>query len=77
MIRNGFEQIIFKMDRHGNGERIVLEKVFDHESSRPSFRGFDMKLFTGKFCSNAKYIHTYSKTFYAKKSLTMYVLVPI
>ncbi|KAH1241302.1 Exonuclease 1 [Glycine max] len=47
IIRSGFEQIIFKMDRHGNGERIELEKVFSAESGRPSFRSFNMKLLTG------------------------------
>lgn len=48
VIHVGFEQIIFKMDRHGNGERIELEKVFSADSRRPSFRSFDMKLLTGK-----------------------------
>ncbi|KAJ1392017.1 XPG/Rad2 endonuclease [Sesbania bispinosa] len=47
LIAYGCPAIIFKMDRHGNGERIELEKVFSAESSRPSFRGFDMKLFRG------------------------------
>lgn len=49
VIRRGFEQIIFKMDRHGNGERVELEKVFSAESCKPSFRSFDLKLFTGSF----------------------------
>ncbi|XP_061343645.1 exonuclease 1 [Gastrolobium bilobum] len=47
LIAYGCPAIIFKMDRHGNGERVELEKVFSAESSRPSFRSFDMKLFTG------------------------------
>jgi len=37
------------MDRHGNGERIELEKVFSAEFGRPSFRSFNKELFTGKF----------------------------
>ncbi|XP_027357358.1 exonuclease 1 [Abrus precatorius] len=47
LIAYGCPAIIFKMDRHGNGERVELEKVFSAESRRPSFRSFDMKLFTG------------------------------
>jgi exonuclease-1 len=49
VIRHCFEQVIFKMDREGNGERIELEKVFSAVSCKPSFRNFDMKLFTGDF----------------------------
>lgn len=49
VISSDFEQVIFKMDRHGNGERIELEKIFSAESSKPSFRCFDMKLFTGNY----------------------------
>ncbi|KAE9586074.1 putative exodeoxyribonuclease I [Lupinus albus] len=40
-------KVVFKMDRNGNGEGIELEKVFGAESTKPSFRSFDMKLFTG------------------------------
>ncbi|TKY44777.1 Exonuclease 1 [Spatholobus suberectus] len=47
LIAYGCPAIIFKMDRHGNGERVELEKVFSAESGRPSFRSFNMKLFTG------------------------------
>ncbi|CAJ1952050.1 unnamed protein product [Sphenostylis stenocarpa] len=47
LIAYGCPDIIFKMDRHGNGERIELEKIFSAESVRPSFRSFNMKLFTG------------------------------
>ncbi|KAI4350997.1 hypothetical protein L6164_005391 [Bauhinia variegata] len=43
----GCPAIVFKMDRHGNGERIELEKVFNAETCKPSFRRFDMELFTG------------------------------
>ncbi len=49
LIRSCFEQVIFKMDREGNGERIELEKVFSAKSCKPSFQSFDMKLFTGDF----------------------------
>lgn len=41
------KQILFKMDRYGNGEEIVLDKVFDSVTHTPSFRKFDMELFTG------------------------------
>ena len=39
------------MDRYGNGESIELEKVFKAETCKPSFRDFDMELFTGVFSS--------------------------
>ncbi|XP_058722513.1 exonuclease 1-like [Vicia villosa] len=47
LIAYGCPAVMFKMDREGNGERIELEKVFSAESCKPSFRSFDMKLFTG------------------------------
>ncbi|XP_014507693.1 exonuclease 1 isoform X1 [Vigna radiata var. radiata] len=47
LIAYGCPDIIFKMDRNGNGERIELEKVFSAEFGRPSFRSFNMELFTG------------------------------
>ncbi|MED6194867.1 hypothetical protein PIB30_032523 [Stylosanthes scabra] len=47
LIAYGCPAIIFKMDREGNGERIEIEKVFSAKSTRPSFRKFDMKHFTG------------------------------
>ncbi|PNY10591.1 exonuclease 1-like protein [Trifolium pratense] len=47
LIAYGCPAVIFKMDREGNGERIELEKVFSAVSCKPSFRNFDMKLFTG------------------------------
>ncbi|CAL5186650.1 unnamed protein product [Lathyrus oleraceus] len=47
LIAYGCPDVIFKMDREGNGERIKLEKVFSAESCKPSFRSFDTKLFTG------------------------------
>jgi hypothetical protein len=45
----GCKQIIFKMDRYGNGEQMVLDKVFDSVARSPSFRNFNMDLFTGEF----------------------------
>ncbi|XP_027923959.1 exonuclease 1 isoform X1 [Vigna unguiculata] len=47
LIAYGCPDIIFKMDRNGNGERIQLKKVFSAEFGRPSFRSFNMELFTG------------------------------
>ncbi|XP_068503243.1 exonuclease 1 isoform X1 [Phaseolus vulgaris] len=47
LIAYGCPDIIFKMDRHGNGEKIELEKVFSAESGKPSFRSFNKELFTG------------------------------
>ncbi|KAG8483159.1 hypothetical protein CXB51_022136 [Gossypium anomalum] len=32
------KKVTFKMDRYGNGEELVLSKVFDSVSSKPSFR---------------------------------------
>ncbi|CAL0332568.1 unnamed protein product [Lupinus luteus] len=47
LIAYGCPAVVLKMDRNGNGEGIELEKVFGAESTKPSFRSFDMKLFTG------------------------------
>ncbi|GAB2301496.1 hypothetical protein Dimus_035515 [Dionaea muscipula] len=47
LLAYGCPAIIFKMDRYGNGEEIVLEKVFSSTSNRPSFRNFTQDLFTG------------------------------
>lgn len=41
-------QTIFKMDRYGNGEEIVLDKVFDAAARKPSFQCFDKELFIGE-----------------------------
>lgn len=40
---------MFKMDRDGNGEEIVLDKLFNSVSCLPSFRNFDIKLFLGEY----------------------------
>ncbi|XP_028787023.1 exonuclease 1 isoform X2 [Neltuma alba] len=47
LIAYGCPAIVFKMDRYGNGESIELDKVFKAEACKPSFRNFDMELFTG------------------------------
>ncbi|KAK8686717.1 hypothetical protein V6N13_125737 [Hibiscus sabdariffa] len=47
LIAYGCPAITFKMDRYGNGEELVLSKVFDSLTSKPSFRNFDKELFTG------------------------------
>ncbi|KAJ9676858.1 hypothetical protein PVL29_022054 [Vitis rotundifolia] len=43
----GCRAIIFKMDRNGNGEEMVLDRVFDSVARVPSFQNFDKELFTG------------------------------
>lgn len=35
------------MDRYGNGEEILLHKVFESATCVPSFRHFDKELFIG------------------------------
>lgn len=35
------------MDRYGNGEEMVLDRVFDSVAHAPSFQNFDKELFTG------------------------------
>ncbi|XP_043695087.1 exonuclease 1 [Telopea speciosissima] len=48
LLAYGCPAIIFKMDRYGNGEEIVLEKVFNSGTGlSPSFRNFNKELFTG------------------------------
>ncbi|KAL8042484.1 hypothetical protein ABFX02_09G054200 [Erythranthe guttata] len=44
----GCPAVVFKMDRYGNGEEIIMEKVFKNTvGSVPSFKNFDRELFTG------------------------------
>ncbi|KMT11114.1 hypothetical protein BVRB_5g111960 [Beta vulgaris subsp. vulgaris] len=45
LLAYGCPSIIFKMDRFGNGEEIVLDKVFNSTESKPSFRNFTTNLF--------------------------------
>nr|XP_043627349.1 exonuclease 1 [Erigeron canadensis] len=47
LLAYGCSSVIFKMDRYGNGEEIVIDKVFDSPGRVPSFRHFDKELFTG------------------------------
>ncbi|XP_030455410.1 exonuclease 1 [Syzygium oleosum] len=47
LVAYGCQAIVFKMDRYGNSEEMLLQKVFDSTISTPSFRNFDMALFTG------------------------------
>ncbi|KAF3437202.1 hypothetical protein FNV43_RR19955 [Rhamnella rubrinervis] len=47
LVAYGCQAIVFKMDRFGNGEEIVLDKIFDSAIRTPSFRNFDKELFTG------------------------------
>ncbi|GLU18314.1 hypothetical protein SLE2022_346200 [Rubroshorea leprosula] len=39
--------IMFKMDRYGNGEELLLKKIFDSAAKKPSFKHFDKELFIG------------------------------
>ncbi|KAK2664481.1 hypothetical protein Ddye_003055 [Dipteronia dyeriana] len=47
LIVYGSQATVFKMDRYGNGEELLLDKVFDSVTGTPSFRRFDKELFIG------------------------------
>ncbi|XP_076922345.1 exonuclease 1 [Bidens hawaiensis] len=47
LLAYGCTSVIFKMDRYGNGEEIVIDKVFDSAGRLPSFLHFNKELFTG------------------------------
>ncbi|KAL8234230.1 hypothetical protein R6Q59_020330 [Mikania micrantha] len=47
LLAYGCSSVIFKMDRFGNGEEIVIDHVFDSVGRLPSFIHFDRELFTG------------------------------
>ncbi|GMP32969.1 hypothetical protein CsSME_00006494 [Camellia sinensis var. sinensis] len=47
LLAYGCPAVVFKMDRYGNGEEIVQNKVFESTSCVPSFQCFDKELFTG------------------------------
>ncbi|KAI7755041.1 hypothetical protein M8C21_023721 [Ambrosia artemisiifolia] len=47
LLAYGCSSVIFKMDRYGNGEEIVIDNVFDSVGRLPSFLHFDKDLFTG------------------------------
>ncbi|KAK2971884.1 hypothetical protein RJ640_015404 [Escallonia rubra] len=46
LLAYGCPAVVFKMDRHGNGEEIVLDKVFD-PARVPSLGNLNKELFTG------------------------------
>ncbi|GMP47948.1 hypothetical protein CsSME_00015478 [Camellia sinensis var. sinensis] len=46
LLAYGCPTVVFKMDRYGNGEEIVQNKVFESASRMPSFQCFDKELFT-------------------------------
>lgn len=41
------QQVLFKMDAHGNGQEVVLDHVFSNVTRVPSFRHFNKDLFIG------------------------------
>ncbi|CAA6661263.1 unnamed protein product [Spirodela intermedia] len=43
----GCPAIIFKMDRHGNGDEIIMDEVLNSSRNGLSFQHFDKELFTG------------------------------
>ncbi|KAK0587864.1 hypothetical protein LWI29_030175 [Acer saccharum] len=47
LIVYGSQATVFKMDRYGNGEELLLDKVFDSVTCTPSFQSFDSELFIG------------------------------
>ncbi|KAI8528636.1 hypothetical protein RHMOL_Rhmol12G0162900 [Rhododendron molle] len=55
LLAYGCPAIVFKMDRYGNGEEILLHKVFESANCVPSFRHFDKELFIGDVLSMLKF----------------------
>lgn len=49
LILRACEQVFFKMDSHGNGQEVELDRVFSSATLVPSFRHFNQDLFTGYF----------------------------
>ncbi|KAK1320744.1 Exonuclease 1 [Acorus calamus] len=47
LLAYGCPAVIFKMDRYGNGEEILMDRVFSTSSGGLSFQHFDKELFTG------------------------------
>ncbi|KAK8939459.1 Exonuclease 1 [Platanthera guangdongensis] len=47
LIAYGCQAIIFKMDRHGNGEEFLIDKVFKTTCDGLRFKEFDKELFVG------------------------------
>ncbi|TXG51368.1 hypothetical protein EZV62_023892 [Acer yangbiense] len=54
LIVYGSQATVFKMDRYGNGEELLLDKVFDSVTCTPSFQSFDSELFIGMFTVKSK-----------------------
>ncbi|CAO2818131.1 unnamed protein product [Amaranthus hypochondriacus] len=46
LLAYGCPSVVFKMDKFGNGEEIVLENILKSTNSKPSFRKFTTSLFT-------------------------------
>ncbi|ESQ34994.1 hypothetical protein EUTSA_v10007197mg [Eutrema salsugineum] len=46
LLAYGCKAVIFKMDRYGKGEELVLGNVFQAVDKKPSFHNFDQELFT-------------------------------
>ncbi|XP_042426673.1 exonuclease 1-like [Zingiber officinale] len=47
LIAYGCQAIVFKMDRYGYGEEIIMDRLFDTDSDELSFKDFDKELLTG------------------------------
>ncbi|CAN8292707.1 unnamed protein product [Cochlearia groenlandica] len=46
LLAYGCKAVIFKMDRYGKAEELVLDNVFQAVDQKPSFHNFDQELFT-------------------------------
>ncbi|CAF2109252.1 unnamed protein product [Brassica napus] len=46
LLAYGCKAVIFKMDRYGKGEELILDNVFQAADQKPSFQNFDQELFT-------------------------------
>ncbi|KAL0797926.1 hypothetical protein Bca101_053100 [Brassica carinata] len=46
LLAYGCKAVIFKMDRYGKGEELILDNVFQAIDQKPSFQNFDQELFT-------------------------------
>uniref|UniRef100_A0A1J3DUT9 Exonuclease 1 n=1 Tax=Noccaea caerulescens TaxID=107243 RepID=A0A1J3DUT9_NOCCA len=46
LLAYGCKAVIFKMDRYGKGEELILDNVFQAVDQKPCFQNFDQELFT-------------------------------
>ncbi|EOA40006.1 hypothetical protein CARUB_v10008695mg [Capsella rubella] len=46
LLAYGCKAVIFKMDRYGKGEELILDNVFQAVDKKPCFQDFDQELFT-------------------------------